>query len=185
MEASLVPYPSTPSFLFSLFVSAETIVDYKPEVLLAGLVWEKNTVAAYNPRSYKPKRTGWKSLFAIIQDCHCSWSHVCWMFYGLEYLSLYSRIHGRLIFQLYVLLYIWFVSDVSALFPFAEHTSTNTTLWMGSLIFCGHYILHSSHLVLWKIEGIIALGTANILTGCLDPFIWRNWNLLNKLCYLA
>jgi len=38
--------------LFSLFVSAETIVDYKLEVPLVSSVLEKNTVAAYNPRSY-------------------------------------------------------------------------------------------------------------------------------------
>lgn len=35
---------------------------------------------------------------------------------------------------------------------------------MASLIFCGHYILHYSRLVLSKIEGTSALGTENILS---------------------
>ena len=37
---------SNPMHLWT--VSAETILDYKPEVLLAGLVWEKNIILAYN-----------------------------------------------------------------------------------------------------------------------------------------
>ena len=39
----------------NMFVSAETIVDYKLEVLLVGLRWEKNIIVIYNSRSYKPK----------------------------------------------------------------------------------------------------------------------------------
>jgi len=46
---------------FSLFVSAETIVDY-----YCWLVWcEKNTVLAYNLRSFTTKRTGCLSVALI------------------------------------------------------------------------------------------------------------------------
>ena len=44
----------------AMFVSTETIVDYLLLAGLTGLVWEKNIVSAYNPRSYKPSRTGWR-----------------------------------------------------------------------------------------------------------------------------
>jgi len=51
--------------------------------------------------------------------------------------------------------FLYDLCHVSAWF-FLQGISTDTTLWMVSLIFCGHYILHSSHLILLKIKGTIA-----------------------------